>query len=94
MFVYTGDASLTPGLVEHARGADLLLSEATYALQEPDPEAIHMTAAEAASVARDGGVGRLVLTHLSAEDRDGSLAAARAIHADTELALPNAVFEI
>jgi ribonuclease BN (tRNA processing enzyme) len=94
VLVYSGDASLTPGLVEHARGADLLLAEATYALQDPDPEAIHMTAAETASVARDGGVGRLVLTHLAAEDREGSLAAARQIHADTELALPNAVFEV
>jgi ribonuclease BN (tRNA processing enzyme) len=53
-----------------------------------------MTAAEAASVARDGAVGRLVLTHLSAEDREGSLAAARAIYADTELALPGAVFDV
>jgi len=35
-----------------------------------------------------------VLTHLSAEDREGSLAAARIIHAATELALPGAVFEI
>jgi len=92
--VYTGDASLTPGVVEHARAADLLLAEATYALQAPDPTAIHMTAAEAAGVARDAGVRQLVLTHLSAEDREGSLAAAREIHAATELALPNAVFDV
>jgi hypothetical protein len=38
-------------------------------------------------------VRQLVLTHLAAEDRDGSLAAARAIHGATELALPGAVFE-
>ena len=93
VLVYTGDASLTPGLAEHARDADLLLAEATYALQAPDPTAVHMTAAETAGMARDAGARRLVLTHLAAEDRDGSLAAARAIHADTELALPGAVFD-
>jgi ribonuclease BN (tRNA processing enzyme) len=92
--VYTGDATLTPGLVEHARGADLLLGEAGAGLLPPDPTGVHRTATETAGLARDAGVDRLVLTHLSAEDREGSLAAARTIHAATELALPGAVFEI
>jgi ribonuclease BN (tRNA processing enzyme) len=94
VLVYTGDATLTSGLLEHARGADLLLAEATSALQESDPAGVHMTAAETASLARDAGVGQLVLTHLAAEDREGSLAAARAIHPLTELALPAAVFDV
>ena len=47
---------LTPSLVEHARGADLLLAEATFALQPEMPDAIHMTARQAAGLARDAGV--------------------------------------
>jgi ribonuclease BN (tRNA processing enzyme) len=92
--VYTGDAALTPALVEHARGADLLLAEATFALQAETPDAVHMTARQTAGVARDAEVGRLVLTHLAAEDRESSLAAAQTIFANTDLALPGAVFEI
>jgi len=92
--VFTGDASLTPGLVEHARGADLLLAEATFALLPPAPEGVHMTASQTAGLTRDAGVGRLVLTHLAAEDREGSLETARMIFPATELALPGATFEV
>ncbi len=51
VLVFTGDASLTSDLVEHARDADLLLREATYAVQTGAPDGIHMTAAEAACMA-------------------------------------------
>ena len=93
-FVYTGDAALTAPLVEHARGADLLLAESTFALLPESPDAVHMTARQTAGLAHDAGVGRLVLTHLAAEDRESSLAAAQTIFACTDLALPGAVFDI
>ena len=48
--VYTGDAALTPSLVEHARGADLLLAESTFALEPEMVDAIHMTARQAAGL--------------------------------------------
>ncbi len=92
--VFTGDAALTSDLVEHARGADLLLSEATYAVQTGAPDGIHMTAPQAAAMARDAAAGRLVLTHLAAEDREVSLAAARTTFPATDLALPGATFDI
>jgi ribonuclease BN (tRNA processing enzyme) len=92
--VFTGDASLTSDLVEHARDADLLLSEATYAVRTGPPDGVHMTAAEAAFMAREAAVGRLVLTHLAAEDREASLQAARATFPATDLALPGATFEV
>jgi ribonuclease BN (tRNA processing enzyme) len=92
--VFTGDASLTSDLVEHARGADLLLSEATYAVRTGPPDGVHMTAAEAAFMAGEAAVGRLVLTHLAAEDREASLQAARATFPATDLALPGATFEV
>lgn len=92
--VFTGDASLTTGLVQHAQGADLLLAEATFAVQAAAPEGVHMTARQTAGVGRDAAVGRLVLTHLAAEDRAASLEVARAIFEATELALPGATFEV
>ncbi|MEZ4317520.1 MAG: ribonuclease Z [Myxococcota bacterium] len=55
------------GALELARGADLLVCESTY-LNEHAREAHdhhHMTARQAAELARDAGVRKLVLTHFS-----------------------------
>jgi ribonuclease BN (tRNA processing enzyme) len=92
--VFTGDAALTSGLVEHARDAQLLLAEATFAARTDAAAGMHMTASQAASLAVDAGVSKLVLTHLAAEDRETALAAARTVFEATELALPGATFEV
>jgi len=51
-----------------APGADLLVHEATFSAEEGDKaeQTGHCTAAAAATLARDAGVRRLVLTHISA----------------------------
>lgn len=66
-FVYTADTAKTDNLVELARGARLLLAEATYVSGDGyDFDAHgHMSGFEAGELAEEAGVERLVLTHLA-----------------------------
>ena len=61
---YSADTGPTDELVNLARGADVLVAEASC--QEPNDELppIHLTAREAGRAAADAGAGRLVLTHI------------------------------
>ncbi|MFQ6059432.1 MAG: ribonuclease Z [Anaerolineae bacterium] len=65
--VYVGDASRADNLVEIARGADALVIEATYLSANADlaRKFGHLTAAQAATLARQAGVRRLYLNHIS-----------------------------
>ena len=66
--VITGDTRPCAATTEMARNADLLVHEATFSDEEAERaiETGHSTAREAAMVARDANVRRLVLTHISA----------------------------
>jgi ribonuclease Z len=91
MLVYSGDTRPTLTLMEAARGADLLVHEATFggAESERAVETGHSTASEAAKVAHDAGVRQLVLTHISpryGRDAPELLAEARAIFPRTVIA--------
>jgi ribonuclease BN (tRNA processing enzyme) len=64
---YSADTAPDERVVELARGTDLFLCEATLLHDEPEHGGIrgHSSSAEAAQMAADAGVRRLVLTHYS-----------------------------
>lgn len=84
--VLTGDTAPSPGVVQAAHNADLLVHEATFAADEKERarETLHATASEAAEVARLAEVRLLALTHVSTRYFGPELAReAREIFPDT-----------
>jgi len=86
---HVGDTGETNSLEDHVRGADMLIIEATYLQSESDlaDRFAHLTAAQAARLARDAGVHQLALTHVSRRYRESDvLREAQAIMPNTVVA--------
>jgi ribonuclease Z len=89
-FALVMDTRPCPGAAALARGADLLVCESTYLAAEAEEahDHFHMTAEQAARLARDGGARRLVLTHFSQRymELDGFRREAEALHPEVVVA--------
>jgi ribonuclease BN (tRNA processing enzyme) len=98
--VYSGDTGPSAALVELARGADVLLCEATWPhvsdeWEEPPP-GVHLSGRQAGEHATAAGVGRLLLTHVAPWHEGATLLAeARAAFAGpVELVAPDAQYAV
>jgi ribonuclease Z len=71
--VYSSDTSPCPPLIALARGADILIHEATFLHSDAARAASdgHTTGYQAGEVARDAGVKRLLLCHFGADLHGG-----------------------
>jgi ribonuclease BN (tRNA processing enzyme) len=98
--VYSGDTGPCDGLVELARGADVLLCEATWphvteSWSEPPP-GVHLSGRQAGEHAEAAGVGRLLVTHVPAWFDGDQLVdeAEAAFGGPVELVAPDAAYAI
>ena len=93
--VYSGDCGVADDLLPLVRPSDTFLCEAGFGLTREAP-GIHLTAAEAGTVAKQGAAARLILTHIhDGTDRAAVLEAATEVFgATSELAEPGMTVDI
>ena len=94
-YAYCSDTAFLPPIVPIIQGADWLYHESTFLQQHADlaQQTQHSTAQEAATIARDADVGRLILGHYSARYKNLDLFTqeAKAIFPNVILAADGAV---
>ncbi|MBS0630217.1 MAG: ribonuclease Z [Verrucomicrobia bacterium] len=97
VFAIVIDTLPCAGALKTAKGAKMLICEATYTEEHRDlaKDYRHMTAKQAATIAKEAGVQHLILTHFSARylDLRGHLEEARAIFPHTDVAEDLKIFE-
>jgi len=96
LLTYSGDTGPCVALDRAAKGADLLLAEASFYEGQDNPEALHLTGTDCGRTASQAEVGRLVLTHIPPwHDREVALEEARRVYAGpVELAATGATFVV
>lgn len=97
-YAYCSDTAYEPLLVPFIQGVDLLYHEATFttAMMDRAKETMHSTAAQAAQLASDAGVGQLLLGHFSSryKNADVLLQEALPIFPRTQLSNEGGVFRV
>jgi ribonuclease Z len=95
--VHIGDVGRTDELQRFVAGADALVIEATYLEGEAEMarKFAHLTARTAAELAREAGVGQLILTHISRRYRERDVVAeAKAVFANSIVARDFDTFQV
>ncbi len=74
-YAYCSDTAYEPALLPYVKGVDLLYHEATFttAMIDRAKETMHSTAAQAAQLASDAGVGQLLLGHFSSRYKNADV---------------------
>ena len=97
-YAYISDTAPFPELAAWLKGVTTLYHEATYlsGLEDQAAKRHHSTTLQAASVARDAGVSRLIIGHYSSREKDIALyqAECRTIFPETFAAIDGDSFEI
>ena len=95
--VHVGDSGRTDNLLEVCHQADLLVIEATYLDEEAEMARVfaHLTARQAAELAREAQVKNLILTHISRRYRERDVVSeARQVFPQTSVARDFDVFQV
>lgn len=71
-YAYVSDTAPFPELVGYVKGVDILYHEATYpkGMEDKAEQYYHSTTLQAASCAREAGVGKLIIGHYSSRVKD------------------------
>jgi len=97
VLTYTGDTGPDDGVVALARGADLLLAEASFADQVPEDSRRTLSSAhQQGRQAAEAGAGRLLLTHLlpGTDPAAARAAAERGYAGEVGVATPGLIVEL
>lgn len=99
-FSFVTDTLYLPSIAKEVKGSDLLICEGMFAddCEEQAKEKKHMTARQAATIARDANVKRMAMIHYSPRYTDRELdillKQAREVYPDAELSRDRMRFEI
>jgi ribonuclease Z len=97
-YAYAADTLFDPRIAERVRGADLLYHETTYLkdLGEQAGKRFHSTTVQAATIALEAGVERLLIGHFSSkyEKLQAFEQEAREIFQNTDLALEGVTYKV
>lgn len=92
-YAYCSDTAYHPAIVQQIRGVDLLFHEATFGNEAlaRARETFHTTATQAANIAQQAQVGKLIIGHFSAryDDETPLLKEAQKVFPNTSLAREN-----